>query len=110
MANYIPWYGKKRARLVEHERRLMRALQANAEPDEIAEAAEQVRAGQIRTLKAKRAQLPPAEAYSPSVEQLNLEIQRWRSMPTEAIVEAYRDGKQPAQRGQSARYRLPRSR
>jgi len=99
MANYIPWYGKKRARLVAHEQRFIAVLQSNADGDEIAEAAEEVRAAKIRALKAKRAQLPPAEISLAKVEELNGEIERWLSMPTEAIVEAYENGLPPHQRG-----------
>jgi hypothetical protein len=93
MANYIPWYGKKRARLADREHEFAALLLQETNETRLAEGAESVRAAQIRALKARRAQLAPAEKNAESVENLDHEIQSWLGLTGAEIIEGYRDGK-----------------
>jgi hypothetical protein len=93
MANYIAWFGKKRARLAECETQFAELLRLNASHSQIAEGADTIRAAQIRALKAKLAQLPPQEQYAVAVDNLNCEIQFWINLPAEELIEGYRSGK-----------------
>ena len=61
MAGYVPWYGKKRACLVEHEKKFATLLQTTTEPDRLAEGAEIIRAAHVRALRASKACLAPKE-------------------------------------------------
>ena len=53
MAGYIPWFGKKRVKLAEHEREFITVLKTDASAIALAERAEQVCAAQVRALRAK---------------------------------------------------------
>ena len=90
MAGYIPWFGKKRAKLQQREQEFMMALRECSDLSRLAELAEEIRAAQIRTLKSKRAQLPPSERNLAKVEELSREIAQWIDMPAESIVAKYR--------------------
>jgi hypothetical protein len=91
MANYIPHYGKKIERLVEHEREFVALLHAEAVASRLADGAEAVRAAQIRALRAKRAQLAPSEKNSEAISNLDHEIQYWTSLTVEQVIEGYRN-------------------
>jgi hypothetical protein len=92
MANYVPWYGKKRERLIEHERVFLSLLATDADAATTHEAAEVVRAAQVRALKSRLAQLPPSEKNAAAVGNLDREINFWLGMSPEEIVNGYRHG------------------
>jgi len=92
MANYIPWYGKKRERLAEHERAFLPLLQNETDVKQLREAADTVRLAQVRALKAKRAQLPPSEKYAVAIANLDREIQFWLALTGDEVIEGYRSG------------------
>ncbi|MGE5611068.1 MAG: hypothetical protein ACM359_17595 [Bacillota bacterium] len=52
MANYIPWYGKKRERLARHEEAFLSLLQNETDLKRLRDAAEMVRLAQVRALEA----------------------------------------------------------
>src|SRR5689334_9755279 len=96
MANYIAWYGKKRQHLLEREREFSLLLQHEADADKIADAAQEVRAAQVRALKSKRAQLGPSA-------RLDREIEFWLGLSVEQIVDGYRSGKLRGHRSTAVR-------
>ena len=90
MASYIGWYGKKRAALARFERELVGMLQKDANATTLAEQAERVRAAQVRALRSKRAQLPPAERNAAAVANLDWEIAYWLGLPLDVIIDGFR--------------------
>ena len=103
MAGYIAWYGKKHEQLIEHEREFLALLQSDADPSGVAEAAEEVRAAQVRALKARRAVLKPSEKNAVAVANLDHEIAFWLGLPVKDIVGGYRTGKLKGHRSLAVR-------
>jgi len=95
MANYIPWYGKKKARLAEVEDAFIAILKNTTDPKKLNEIADKVRLAHVRALKARRAQLPPTEKARVAIEGLDREIQFWSTLNADQIVTDYRDGSLP---------------
>jgi hypothetical protein len=93
MANYIAWFGKKRERLLDCEREFLSLLRGESDSTKVAKAADAVRAAQIRALKSKRAQLPPAEKSAIAVAHLKREIEFWQKLSSRQIIDGYRSGK-----------------
>ena len=104
MANYIPWYGKKRERLIERDRAFVALLQGETDPAKLAGAAEAVRAEQVRALRSKRAQLPPSEKNAAAVANLDREIAFWLALTAEAIIDGYRAGNLSGHRSRAAKH------
>ena len=98
MASYIPWYGKKRERLAEHECTFRTLLQNDSNLKELREAADMVRLAHVRALKAKRAQLPPSEQSLAAIENLEREIQFWYVLTVDEVIQGYRTGTLPKHR------------
>jgi hypothetical protein len=95
MANYIPWYGKKKARLAEVEHAFIAILKNATAAKKLNEVAEKVRRAHVRTLKARRALLPPTEKASVAIEGINREIQFWMMLKADQIIAGYSDGSLP---------------
>lgn len=93
MSNYIPWLGKKRQQLAIREGELLEALTSETNMSKLKEAAERVRAAQVRAIKAKRAQLPPWEKNAIAAANLDSEVRFWLSISCDQIIEGYRSGK-----------------
>ena len=92
MANYIAWYGKKRAKLAEREREFLELLRGGASGSKLEAAAEEVRAAQVRTLKSRRAELPPYERNAAAVANLDREIEFWVGLSVAEVIDGYRTG------------------
>ena len=90
MAGYIPWYGKKRARLKKVEQDLISLLRQPTHSSAIAEAAEKLRAAQIRALKARRDYLAPSEKNTVAFQNRDREIAEWKNRSAEEIIQIYR--------------------
>ena len=103
MAGYIPWYGKKREHLMEHEREFVALLQSGADSLKVAEGAEEVRALQVRALKSTRAELPPSERNATAVANLEREIAFWLALSVEEIIDGYRTLKLKGYRARAVR-------
>lgn len=103
MACYIPWYGKKKARLAEVEEIFIAILEDTTDLKKLKEVAEKVRIAHVRALKAKRAQLPPTEKAADAIEAIDHEMQFWNMLNADQIVAGYRDGSLPKHRGWTAR-------
>lgn len=95
MANYIPWYGKKKARLAEVEDAFIATLKNATDAKKLNEVADKVRLAHVRALKARRAQLPPTEKAVVAIEVLGRQIQFWMMLNAEQIIAGYRDGSLP---------------
>lgn len=105
MGSYIPWFGKKREALADCEREFLESLQTATSPEKLASVAERVRAAQIRALKAKGAQLVPLERNAVGREHILQEIQFWKRLSADEIIQGYRDGKLCGHRSSEARRR-----
>ena len=92
MASYLPWYGKKRARLAECERTFLSLFHKGTDPKRLRQAAETVRLAQGRALKARRAQFPPSEKAAVAIANLDREIQFWQNLTADQVIEGYRSG------------------
>jgi len=103
MAGYVPWYGKKRVRLLEQERAFLALLHSGAAPSKLAEGADAVRKAHIRMLKARQAQLPPSGKNTAVVADLDRRIDYWQNLSSAAIVGAYRSAA-PRRRLRRARH------
>jgi hypothetical protein len=93
MANYIPYYGKKRYRLAVHESEFAALLRTETNVSRLGDAAEKVRAAHVRALKAIRAQLPPSETHAVAVEKLDREIQFWIAVSAAEVIDGYQTGR-----------------
>lgn len=93
MASYIPWFGKKRAALAEHEQNLREAIESKVAPALLAKAAEEVRNAHLRALRARLAQLAPCGKNAVANRNILREMETWRQLSTEQIIQGYRDGK-----------------
>ncbi|HVT81154.1 MAG TPA: hypothetical protein VHM90_10900 [Phycisphaerae bacterium] len=87
-ANY---YRKKAVQLLKHERELMSALQGGDET-QVLEAAEEVRAAQIRVLKSREAQLAQSEKSAAERAELAEKIREWKGLGVDKIIAAYKVG------------------
>ena len=105
MAGYIPWFGKKLGGLAEREREFASLLAKSAGEEVLANAAEAVRAAQIRALRAKRSQLPPSEKNAIAVSNLGQEIDFWQALSVADVIEGYRSGKLRGHRASAVRAR-----
>jgi hypothetical protein len=103
MANYIAWYGKKRERLLERERDFLALLQTDTTESKLAEGAEEVRAAQVRAMKAMRAELPPSEKNARAVANLDQEIAFWTALSAGDVIDGYRTGKIKGHRSTAVR-------
>jgi hypothetical protein len=103
MATYIAWYGKKLEGLAQHEREFIDLLHSEPDATRLAEAAEEVRAAQIRALKAKRAQLVPSERNTRGFKNLEREIAFWLHVPVQTIIDGYRSEKLRGHRSAAVR-------
>jgi hypothetical protein len=103
MASYLAWYGKKRQRLVEHEREFAALLQKETDVARLAGSVEMVRAAQVRALKAIRGRLSPSEKNAVAVANLDREIRFWLGLSVEEVIEGYRTGKLRGLRAAAAR-------
>jgi len=92
MANYIPWYGEKKARLDELEHAFLTLLQEPTDLKRLREAGDAVRLAKVRALKARRAMLPPSEKVATAIANLDREIQFWLTLSADQVVEGYRNG------------------
>jgi hypothetical protein len=91
MASFTAYYGKKRSRLAKLEREFLEVLQSDASETRVAAAAEAVRAAHVRALKEKLQKFAPAEKNAALYAQIEQAIRRWMDLPTDAIIEGYRD-------------------
>src|SRR3954462_3802483 len=91
MASFIPYYGKKRSRLAEREREFLEVLHSDASETRVAETAETVRIAHVRALKEKRQKFAPSEKNSALYGRIVQAIRWWMDLPTDAIIEGYRD-------------------
>lgn len=103
MPGYVPWYGKKRERLLARERAFVDLLQVGGGAKELTEAAEAVRLAHVRELKAKRSQLPPSEKNAVVVANLDREIEFWLGRNAAQVIDGYRDGTLRAHRATAVR-------
>ena len=92
MAGYVPWFGKKRERLLARERAFVDQLRSGADAKQLTEAADAVRLAHVRGLKAKRAQVPPLERNAAVVANLDREIEFWLGLSAAQVIDGYRDG------------------
>ena len=93
MAGYVPWFGKKRERLVDRERAFVTMLRAGAaDAKQLAKAGDAVRLARVRELKARRAQLAPREKNAAKVAELDRKIAFWLALHPGDVVEGYRRG------------------
>ena len=92
MANYIAWYGKKRARLQVREREFEKLLRETIDQTLLEEGAEAVRIAHIRALKAVRAQFGPSERNAAALCKLDEEIRFWLSLTVAEVVKGYQSG------------------
>lgn len=86
MANYVAHYRKKLQTLARNKLALVRLLEQRATDGQIAAAAEEVRASQIRALEAKRAQIAPSELNCERIQKLEAEISHYRGVPVAEII------------------------
>jgi len=93
MAGFVAWYGKKRLRLTEREEEFLDVLRRGASETDLAKAAETLRTAHIRALKEKRQKFAPSERNAALYAGIDDAIRWWSDLPTDAIVEGYRDPK-----------------
>jgi hypothetical protein len=86
MPNYVANYRKKLEMLERKKRVLVRLLERHGTDQQLAIAAEAVRAAQLRALEAKRAQIPPDEANAERLRRLDEEIRLCQTLPTSDII------------------------
>jgi hypothetical protein len=89
MAWGVNYYGKKAAQLVKHEHELLIMLKEGGDAEQTRVAAEEVRAGHIRVLKSRAAQLAQSEKCAKEFARLEEEMARWAAIPVEDILAAY---------------------
>jgi chromatin segregation and condensation protein Rec8/ScpA/Scc1 (kleisin family) len=89
VSNYVPRYRKKRDILAKREQEFIRVLQRGESPEQVVEAAEEVRAAQIRVVNAERARIPGYSAEDSRLANLEAQYHRWAIMPVEDIIAAY---------------------
>ena len=90
MSNYIPNHLKKQRRLTQEEHKFARLLGDEPDARTLAEAVEEIRAAQIRVLKARREVLSPCEKDAGTVAALNAQIDHWHALPQQAVIEHFR--------------------
>lgn len=92
MIDSTAWQGKKREQLAKIERQFRALLQTEKNQLKLADAADQIRAAQIRVLKARRAKLVPSERNAIAVAHRDREIAYWLGLTAGQIIEGYRRG------------------
>ncbi len=96
MAGYVPWFGKKRERRRARERTFVDLLRSGADANQLNEGADAVRLAHVRELKARRAQVPPAEKNAAAVADLDRDIEFWMGLTAAEVIEGYGSGTLPA--------------
>jgi hypothetical protein len=90
MANYVAHYRKKLETLRRQRLNLLRLLERNPAPGELAQAADAVKDSQVRALQAKRAQIRPCDSNAKRLRNIDVEIARCEKLSVDEIIDLCR--------------------